>query len=70
MHNLSIRLTDTELAELDQLVAATRRYYQDKAITNPGCARIADACTRSSAIRDLLNAWRRGQANELFIAND
>lgn len=60
MPNLSIRLSDKEAEDLDRLVVATRAYYERQVAIFPPAAKLAQEATRSSALRDLLLAWRRG----------
>jgi hypothetical protein len=60
MPNLSIRLSDKEAEDLDRLVIGVRSYYESEAVVFPPAEKLARETTRSSALRDLLLAWRRG----------
>jgi hypothetical protein len=66
MPNLSLRISEADEENLDRLVVAVRAYYSHMADTLPVAAQMARETTRSSALRDLLLAWKRGEANTLF----
>lgn len=66
MPNLSIRITNEDEENLDALVVAVRAYYERMADVMPIAGRYAKETTRSSALRDLLLAWKRGEADKLF----
>lgn len=66
MPNLSLRISEADEENLDRLVIAVRAYYAHMANTLPIAAQMARETTRSSALRDLLLAWKRGEADELF----
>lgn len=55
---ISIRISPGEAETLDRLVIACRAYYERQAKTFPPAARMAQEVTRSSALRDLLLAWK------------
>jgi hypothetical protein len=60
MPNLSIRFNNQEVEDLDRLVVAVRSFYEREATGFAPAAKLATETTRSSALRDLLLAWRRG----------
>lgn len=66
MPTLSIRLSDEEAATLDRLVVAVRAYYDTASKDMPLLAQVGRETTKSSALRDLLLAWKHGKADELF----
>ena len=66
MPNLSLRMSDDEVETLDRLVVAVRAYYESQSKTMPMLAQVAKETTRSSALRDLLLAWKHGDANSMF----
>lgn len=55
--SFSIRLNEDDEARLDRLVVAVRAFYES---APPAFVRLAGETTRSSALRDLLLAWDRG----------
>jgi hypothetical protein len=57
-NNISLRINDDELETLDRLVVACRAYYNGSDI--PVVKQLARNVTRSSALRDLLLAWKHG----------
>jgi hypothetical protein len=57
---LSVRFGEAEVETLDRLVVAVRAYYESQAQAFPPAARLANEVTRSSALRDLLLAWKHG----------
>lgn len=73
MPNISIRISETDEQNLDALVIAVRAYYERVAAQNSpfagAASQLAREVTRSSALRDLLLAWKRGEANDLFSCN-
>jgi hypothetical protein len=58
---ISVRTPPEEVETLDRLVVACRAYYERQA---PPFNRLAGKVTRSSALRDLLRAWRHGFVGE------
>ena len=56
MPNISVRLSDDDLLTLDELVEAVRLYYIRQAEKVPALREVET--TRSSALRDLLSAWK------------
>jgi hypothetical protein len=68
--NLSVRFSDRDIESLDRLVVANRVFYESQAQAFPAAAQMAREATRSSAIRDLLLTWERGEdARERFSRN-
>lgn len=61
-----LRLGEEEFAQLDRLTDAVRARYEHIALTIPRFAAVAADTTRSSALRDLLAAWDRGNADTAF----
>lgn len=70
MPDFHFRLSDDELAQLDRLTDAVRARYEHIALTIPRFAAVAADTTRSSALRDLLAAWDRGNADTAFTIDD
>jgi hypothetical protein len=68
--HISARMSDDEIEILDRLVVAVRAYYEREAVNvpalGPHLAKLAKETTRSSALRDLLLAWKHGKADEMF----
>ena len=60
MPSISIRLSDDDVETIDRLVVAVRAYYEREAKAMPVLAQVARETTRSSALRDLLLAWKHG----------
>lgn len=64
MPTLSIRINEDDEKTLDRLVVAVRAYYEREARAMPVLAQLAKETTRSSALRDLLLAWKHGSCDQ------
>ena len=64
--NISVRLDDDSVETLNRLVIAVRAYYERESQTMPALAQLARETNKSSALRDLLLAWKHGKADEMF----
>ena len=70
MPNISVRMSEGEVEDLDEFVEAVRAYYERGAGDVAVLGRIARETSRSSAIRDLLLSWKQGRTREMFPRDD